>query len=168
MDFEKEVLPLKDKIFRFAKRLLNIATDAEDVTQDVFIKFLTKEKEFKKYKNIEAIAMTITKNMCLDRLRSKKRQFVELNDGNTTTTVVTPLQQTEIADQITIMNTIISKLPDQQKMIFQLREIEGYEFEEIAKIMEITVNTIRVNLSRARLKIRQELSKSIDYEVSNN
>ncbi len=168
MDFEKEVFPLKDKIFRFAKRLLNRTIDAEDVTQDVLIKFLTKKEEFKKYKSIEAIAITITKNMCLDRLRLKKREYVELSDSNTTITNITPLQQMENADHIRIMNSIVNELPDQQKMIFQLREIEGYEFEEISKIMEITVNTIRVNLSRARVKIREELNKSINYGISNH
>lgn len=163
-DFEIQVLPIKDKIFRFAKRLLTIPMDAEDATQEVFIKLWAKKEQLSQYNSIEAFAMTITRNLCLDLLKSKKRQTVELHE-EAMVSEKTPFQQAEITDNMALMNKVLDNLPEQQKAIVQLRDIEGYGYEEIAEIMGLTVNTIRVNLSRARKKVKSELTKVFDYEL---
>lgn len=163
-DFEIHVLPIKDKIFRFAKRLLTIQVDAEDATQEVFIKLWAKKEQLVHYKSIEALAMTMTRNFCLDQLKSKKRQTVELLE-EPIFSANTPHQQAEITDSISLMNKVLDSLSEQQKTIVQLRDIEGYSFQEIAQIMGLQINTIRVNLSRARQKIKEELTKAFDYEL---
>jgi len=71
--FKIEVLPLKHKLYRFAKRLLKNATEAEDIVQEVFIRLWSRREKLSEYKSIEAFAMTITKNLCLDNLKSKKK-----------------------------------------------------------------------------------------------
>ncbi|MBL4709143.1 MAG: RNA polymerase sigma factor [Flavobacteriales bacterium] len=154
VDFEKDILPLKDKIFRFAKRLLSTQMEAEDTTQEVFLRLWSKREVLNKYSSVEALAMTMTRNICLDQIRFKKRKTVELHD-NVAISDYTPLKHTEISDSIMLMNQILATLPEQQKTIIQLREVEGYEFEEISRIMEMNVNTIRVNLSRARQKVKK-------------
>ena len=166
-EFKKKVLPLQNKIFRFAKRLLNIQVEAEDITQDVFIKLWTKKEEISNYKSVEALAMKMTRNMCLDRIKSHKRKNVEFGKDDFITTS-NPYKDAEIADSMSLMNAIIKKLPDQQKEIVQLREIEGYEFDEISEITGMNINAIRVNLSRARQKIKQELKKAFDYGLKTN
>ena len=79
-----------------------------------------------------------------------------------------PNDQAEITNQRKLMNTIINSLPEQQKMIIQLREIEGYEFEEIATITDMNINAVRVALSRARKAIKEELVKMYNYGLKAN
>lgn len=164
IDFENQIIPLKHKIFRFAKRILGVKLDAEDITQEVFLKLWSKKEGLSQYKSVEALAMTMTRNSCLDQIKAKKNKAVELNSDSAISNH-TPLKHTELDDSMNLMNTVLEKLPEQQKMIIQLRDIEGYDFEEISSIMDMTVNAIRVNLSRARQKIKEELNKVFDYEL---
>lgn len=164
--FKSEIIPLKDKLFRFSLMYLKNTEKAEDVVQDVFIKLWAKKNDLKKIKNIEAFSMVMTKNLCLDNLKSKKNKTSEIKDYNTISSNQTPyneMQNKNIGDKI---KEIIDTLPEQQKSIIQLRDIEGYSFDEISEILTINVNTIRVNLSRARKKIKKTLIEVYDYEPS--
>ena len=162
--FTSQVLPLKNKIFRFAKRLLTAQMEAEDVTQDVFVKLWTKKETLQNYRSVEALAMTITRNACLDKLKSNKRRRADdIEDAHTASGEASPQQRAEMSDHVTLAKQIIDRLPEKQKMIVQLRDIEGYEFKEIEEITGISVNAIKVNLSRARQKIRQELTNAFEY-----
>lgn len=163
-EFKIEVLPFKNKLYRFAKRLLKNTEEAEDVVQEVFIKLWNKRNNLEDYKSIEAFAMIVTKNLCLDKLKSKKNKTVELNSNFTIKNDSTPYSKMVLSDTIDKVNKIIDKLPEQQKIIIQLRDIEGYDFDEIAEIMKLNLNTIRVNLSRARKKVRDTLVKTYNYE----
>lgn len=163
-DFEKEILALQDKVFRFAKRILKFSIEAEDISQEVFLKLWKKRSTLGKYKSIEALAMTMTKNSCFDQLKSSKRKTVELTQ-DTIVSHHSPLQHTELADSMELVNRIIDRLPEQQRMIVQLRDIEGYDFQEITAIMDISTNTARVTLSRARKSIKEQLTKAFDYEL---
>lgn len=167
-NFLKEVLPLKNKIFRFAKRLLDRHAEAEDITQDVFIKLWSNKEQISEYRNVEAVAMTITKNICLDKLKSKNIRPAELKDNDMLQTASDPHRDTELTDSRSLMRSIINTLPEQQKIIVQLREIEGYEFDEIETITGLNMNVIRVNLSRARKTIREQLVKQYNHGIGNN
>ena len=167
-DFKKEVFPLKNKIFRFAKRLMNIHAEAEDITQDVFMKLWNKKQDLLLMNSIEAYAITVTKNLCLDKLKARKAVIIELPAYEMPQHTADPNGQAEITDQRQLMNKIISNLPEQQKMIIQLREIEGYEFEEIAAITDMNINAVRVALSRARKTIKEELVKMYNYGLKAN
>jgi len=112
--------------------------------------------------------MTITKNLCLDKLKSKKHKSDELTERNQGMTMDTPYKYTEQADSYNKVKEIINSLPEQQRMIINLRDVEGYEFEEMADMLELSVNTIRVNLSRARKKVRENMLKTYNYEFAKN
>ncbi|MCD4745688.1 MAG: RNA polymerase sigma factor [Bacteroidales bacterium] len=167
-DFKIKVFPVKHKLYRFAKKLLNNTVEAEDTVQEVLLRLWSKKEILKEYKSIEAFAMIITKNLCLDKLKSKSSKTVELKNPLISTNNLTPYNQTEMNDTINKVHQIIETLPEQQKMIIHLRDIEGYEFDEIAEIMELRLNTIRVNLSRARKKVREVLIKTNNYEFAKN
>ncbi|NNF01992.1 MAG: RNA polymerase sigma factor [Bacteroidia bacterium] len=160
-EFRAKVIPTSDKLCRFALRLLKNKQEAEDVVQDVLVKLWNRRKDIGTYKNPEAFAMTVTKNMCLDILRTRKR-FVD-NEPRDEPDRKTPLDVAEWNDVRSQIDNAMNTLPEQQKMIVQLRDIEGYDYEEIAQILEINVNTIRVNLSRARAKIREILTNTYSY-----
>ncbi len=166
--FKIEVLPIKNKLYRFAKRLLKNATEAEDIVQEVFIRLWSRRERLSEYKSIEAFAMIITKNLCLDNLKSKRNKTGELTDKYERMTDATPYEKVELTDTYNKVQEIINTLPEQQKMIIHLRDIEGYEFNEIAEIVQISSNTIRVNLSRARKKVRETLSNTYNYEFAKN
>ena len=162
-DFKVGILPLKNKIFRFAKRLLDIHADAEDLTQEVFIRLWNKRSDLGHVQNLEAYTMLVTKNMCIDKIRGAKMVMRPLPDQATLSAGTDPGRNTDQRDQKTLINLLIGQLPEQQKMVIQLRDIEGYEFEEIAAITGMTENTARVNLSRARKTLREGILKTNNY-----
>jgi RNA polymerase sigma-70 factor (ECF subfamily) len=166
--FKIEVLPLKNKLYRFARRLVTNYAEAEDIVQEVFLRLWSKKDQLHEIRNLEALAVTMTKNLCLDRLKSKSNKNYELKDYHEQSTVTTPYTMMEISDSYKQVNKFIDELPVQQKMIIQLRDVEGYEYEEIAEMTGMNPNAIRVNLSRARKKIKELMEKTYDYGFTKN
>ncbi len=166
--FKIEVLPLKNKLYRLSKRLLKNSDDAEDIVQEVFMRLWSRRERLSEYKSIEAFAMVITKNLSLDKLKLKKNKADELSDKFEQMTEHTPYNKVEMTDSFNKIQDIISMLPEQQRMIIHLRDIEGYEFEEISEIVQMSINTVRVNLSRARKKVRETMVKTYSYEFGKN
>ncbi len=162
--FKSEVLPLKNKLYRFACRLLNDGEDARDAIQEVFIKLWDRRDKLDDLNSIEAFAMTVTKNYCLDRIKGRKTVSIEQTKSLLfrESEGVTAEKNIELKDSANYIEKLIATLPEQQKMIIQLRDVEGYEFEEIEKALDISVNTIRVNLSRARKRIRELYTNAIN------
>jgi RNA polymerase sigma-70 factor (ECF subfamily) len=164
--FKINVLPARSKLQRFAKRLLGSAEEAEDTVQDVFLRMWNMREKLDAYNSVEALAMRITKNICLDKQKSKRSQLLSLeNHSHYTSTAIaaSPERKAEMSNTKSIIENAINQLPETQKMIMQLRDIEEFEFEEIAEIMQVDINYIRVNLSRARKKIREILTKTENY-----
>ncbi len=166
--FKIEVLPLKHKLFRFAKRLLVNIPEAEDTVQEVFLRLWSRKDHLHEYKSIEAFAMTITKNLCLDKLKSKRNKTDELTEKHEKMDDLTPHRKLELSESYEKIQMIINTLPEQQRMIIHLRDIEEYEYEEIAEVMNLSPNTIRVNLSRARKKVKETMIKTYKYEFAGN
>ena len=165
-EFLKTVMPFKDKVFRLAKRLLVSTEEAEDATQELFFKLWKNKSKLTDYKSIEAFAMTMTKNYCFDRLKSKQASNLSLIHSNYQEKG-TPLQRRmELNDSVSIVHKLIENLPEQQKLIIQLRDVEQYEFDEIAKMLNIKPTAVRVTLSRARKTIKEQLLKQHKYGVS--
>jgi RNA polymerase sigma factor (sigma-70 family) len=165
-DFLNIVLPFKDKVFRLAKRLLVSTEEAEDATQELLFKLWTRKEKIGTYKNIEAFAMTMTKNYCYDRLKSKQANNLTLVHSNYKEKETSLEKEIEYRDSVNQVHQLIQNLPEQQRLIIQLRDIEQYDFDEIAKIVELQPTAIRVALSRARKTIREQLTKTHNYGVS--
>jgi RNA polymerase sigma-70 factor, ECF subfamily len=161
--FRKEVLPLKNKLYRFASVLLNDTEEAQDATQDVFLKLWNLREQIHKLNSTEAFAMTVMKNHCLDRIKARRTVSLEQTKSLffENSEQENPEKQTEERDSLMHIKKMMALLPEQQRMIMQLRDIEGYEFEEIGQALGISLNTIRVNLSRARKKIRDMYQNSL-------
>ena len=164
-EFIAIVSSFKDKIFRLAKRLLVSTEEAEDATQEVMLKLWIKNDTLIELRSVEAMAMAMTKNYCLDQLKSKRSSNLSLVHNNYSDRQASLQQKLEDVDSLTWVEKIINDLPDQQKLIIQLRDIEQYEFEDIAKIVEMSEATIRVTLSRARKTIREKMTKTHNYGI---
>jgi RNA polymerase sigma factor (sigma-70 family) len=167
-EFKIEVFPLKNKLFRFAKRLLEHTEEAEDMVQEVFIKLWNKRDKLREYRSIEALAMITIKNQCLDKLRNRKYSVEKIDQIKDEVEEVMNEEKRDLSDVMGRIHRIIKTLPEQQRMIIQLRDIEGYDYQEIAEILEMNENAIRVNLSRARKKIREIITQHQLYEYQRN
>ncbi len=164
-EFLQVIAPFKDKVFRLAKRLLVSTEEAEDATQEVLVKLWNKNESLNGYSSVEAFAMTITKNYCLDQLKSKRATNLQIVHSNYTDRQPSLQQQLEDTDSLNWVEKIINELPEQQRLIIQMRDIEQYEFSEIAQILEMNETAIRVALSRARKTIREFMTKTHHYGI---
>jgi len=158
-------MPFKDKVFRLAKRLLVSQEEAEDATQEVLLKLWNNKTQMENYRNVEAFSMTMTKNFCLDKLKSKHAQNLKIVHSNYQDNNISLQKQIEVNDSLGWVGKIMEELPEQQKIILQLRDIEQYDFAEISKMLDMNETAIRVALSRARKTIREKLTKTHSYGV---
>lgn len=160
--------PVKDKMYRLALRLLTSKEAAEDATQEVIMKLWDRKEKIKDYANVEAFAMTVTKNYCLDQLKLKHNNHLKIVHQNYDSGASSLQHELEVKDELSWVEKILKELPEQQQLIFQLRDVEQYDFEEIAQIMDMNHTAIRVALSRARKKIRESLMKKHHYGIAKN
>ena len=165
-DFLNLVLPFKDKLYRLAKRYLISTDSAEDATQEVLLKLWINKLKLNNYNNVEAYAMTITKNYCLDQLKAKNSQNLKLIHSNYKDNSISLDKETEVKNSVSIVEKLMNELPRKQRIIMQLRDVEQYSFKEIGKILGLQPTARRVNLSRARKTIREKLIKQHNYGVS--
>jgi RNA polymerase sigma-70 factor (ECF subfamily) len=164
-EFLTIVLPFKDKVFRLAKRLLVSKEEAEDATQEVLLKLWNKKEKIQDYKNVEAFSMTMTKNFCLDKLKSKHAQNLKIVHNNYQDNNESLQKKIELNDSLDWISKLMEELPEQQKIILQLRDIEQYDFNEIAKMLDMNETAIRVSLSRGRKTLREKLTKTHSYGI---
>ena len=161
--FIELINPFKDKVFRLAKRLLTSTEEAEDATQEVMVKLWNKKDNLESYNSVEALAMTMTKNYCLDQLKSKRANNLQIVHNNFTDRQPQLDKKLEDQDSLEWVEKIINEMPEQMQLLIQLRDVEQYEFEEIAKIVNMNETAIRVALSRARKKIRESMTNTHLY-----
>jgi RNA polymerase sigma-70 factor (ECF subfamily) len=156
--FLNDIDQIRDKVFRITKRILISQEEAEDATQEVIVKLWQMDAAKRNgFSSIEAYSVTMAKNYCLDRLKSKQAQNLSLNEKIGNSKMSDSLQtKIEKTDELNWVGTLIDQLPERERMIIQLREIEQYDFDEIASILNLPEGTVRVYLSRIRKKIRKQ------------
>jgi len=164
-EFLNVVMPFKDKLYRLAKRLLVSREEAEDATQEVLMKLWSKNKAIEGYNNVEAFAMTMTKNFCLDRLKSKQAGNLKLVHSNYQEKGSLLQKQIEAKDSVSWVQKIMEELPEQQKMVLQLRDVEEYDYDEIGEMLDMQPTAVRVALSRARKSVREKLAQKHSYGI---
>jgi len=155
--FQQTVLPLKDRLFRLALRLTSNRPEAEDIVQEVFIRLWKKREDLANVQNLEAWAVRMTKNLTIDRLRSKKHQTEDLPIASGTPDSETPHSITERKDTLDYIRKLMDQLPLKQKSVMQLRDVEGYSYQEIAQALEMPMNQVKVYLFRARQTMKNLL-----------
>jgi RNA polymerase sigma-70 factor (ECF subfamily) len=160
-EFKILVMPYSDRIYRMAYRFMGNREEAEDVVQEVYLKLWGLRKELKNYNSIEALSIRIARNLCLDNLRKRKTSQeamkLELNKGEAYSE--TPVDSLERKEEKEIVLSLIAALPEPQRSLVHLRHIEGKEYDEIAAMVNMNVNAIRVSISRARKQMREMLEK---------
>ncbi len=158
--FRETVFVLKDEMYRFAKRFVMSSDEAEDVVQDLMVKFWQKKDDLQSFGNLKSYVLKSVKNECLNRLKHHdvKIGFADLQIHRA------ELYQMEVNNMKEYIVKFINELPEKQKMVMHLKDVEEYEVSEIAEILEMEENAIRVNLMRARQKVKDQISKLMSYE----
>jgi RNA polymerase sigma-70 factor (ECF subfamily) len=160
LEFKEFVKDNQNKLFRFALRLIPKEDDAKDIVQDVLIKIWDRRNELAKIENIDGWMFTVTRNLCIDRIRARKVHL----DINTQVQVEdkqdNPHEQTSKSQLLNLMRKLIDEMPDKQKLVIHLRDIEGLSYDEIAESCGIPLAQVKVNLHRARLSLKEKILKS--------
>lgn len=163
--FLDRIMTVQDSMFRLAKRLLISKEEAEDAVQEVVTKLWANMTHIATLSNIEGYAMTMTKNYCLDRLKSKQAAQLRLVHYKHDSATNSLDKQLNARDSVSMVMDFMKSLPSQQQLILQLRDIEQYEFDAIAEITELSEGAVRVALSRARKKIKEQLIKAHQHGI---
>lgn len=153
--FKVQILSLSDKLFRLAKSILQNDDAAKDAVQDLSMKLWMKSNQLDDVDNIQAFTMRSMRNLCLDTIR-QTRENAEIS-SDLMYEGLNPHQQVERADMVTRIKYMIENLPELQRTIIRMRDVEEMEISEIAYITNLTPNAVTVNLSRARQKIREQV-----------
>ncbi|HVN59556.1 MAG TPA: sigma-70 family RNA polymerase sigma factor [Bacteroidales bacterium] len=169
LEFNNQVLLLSRKLYIVAFRLLRRQDEAEDAVQEVFIKLWNRIDELGKYNSLEAYAVTTIKNYCIDMLRKGKSIVGEENPShfNVMNNDPSPHEELENNETSQLLGRIIDNLPEMYRDIIRLKDIDGLSYDEVAEIADQNINTLRVNISRARKMIRDEFKRN-RYEYRGN
>lgn len=165
-DFKRLFLPYHRKLYRVAFRLLGNVQDAEDMVQEAYLKLWKRREELPSdIESWEAYCITLTKNLCYDALRSSQleedgRLPEELNLATDTDLA----REVELKDEVGQMRKLIDELPPPQRQVMIMRDIDDCPYEEIEQQTGLSAVNIRVLLSRARKKIREQFKMRVDYE----
>ena len=164
ISFRNDILPLKDKLYRLALRITFDSAEAEDIVQDTMIKVWNKRDEWSQFDSIEAYCLTVARNLAIDRSQKLEAQNMELTpETQEMPDALTPDRKYEQDEQIKLVHRLINELPEKQRTIVQLRDVEGKSYKEIAEIMHLTEEQVKVNLFRARRQIRSKYDEIDTY-----
>ena len=163
INFHHDILPLKDRLFRLALRITLNPAEAEDVVQETMMKVWSRRNNWDAIDNIETFCLTICRNLALDKTRHMGNHTLSL-DLETEPTDQShhsnPEEQTMQRDRIRLVRQLIDQLPEKQRSCMQLRDIEGKSYKEIADIMGISEEQVKINIFRARQTIREQFKKA--------
>ena len=167
--FQQHIFPIRHKLFRFALRIIGNSHEAEDVVQEVMEKvWKSSAEQSETVQNWEAWCMTLTRNRSLDKTRSHSLRRTAPLDGvaersNGTLNQANATENRDLADQVKRM---MQELPEKQRLVMHLRDIEEQSYEEIAEVLNISLDQVKVSLHRARKAIREQLTASINHLVT--
>ncbi len=153
--FISTVIPLREKIYFFARKYSDDEEDAQDVMQEVFARLWIIRYDLHKYENLTALSVRITKNICFNKIKQKNRkrsifgQIAYEADNKTNEDIV------EKKDEVRHLFRIVDKLPDLQQRVLRMKHIDGLEVEEIAQLLGCTREAVWMNLSRARKRVKE-------------
>lgn len=167
--FDSLVVMYKDLVFHMCFRMLGDYQEADDTAQEVFVKVYTNIKRFRFESAFSTWLYRITVNTCKNKLvspefRHKNKMirlsnptqdsdsFIDIEDERQS-----PLTALENKERSTVIHKAIQKLPEEQKIVLVLRDIQGLSYKEIVSITGLKSGTVKSRLTRARLALRQQL-----------
>lgn len=164
-EFKYLFLPCQNKLYRLAFRLTGNAQDAEDMVQETYLRLWKRRGELVGLTNPDAFCMTTLKNVCFDAMRQKRPPEDDSPPEQLSIADTQDISlETEMVDSAEILTILIDKLPEPQRSVIRMRDISDLSFDEIGLATGISEGNIRVLLSRARKKIREQFNNILKYE----
>lgn len=163
-DFKDQILPLSDRIYPMAARMLNSQENAEDAVQEIMLKLWDRRKQIGQHPNIPAFVFLTARNHCLDLLKKSNPDFETSDKPFMRLADASEQNSLEWSELTAIIKQILQELPEQQREVMLMRDIDGYEFSEIAAATALKVEHVRVLLSRARKQVGVKLKEIYSYE----
>ena len=167
ISFRNDILPLKNELYRLALRITLNPAEAEDVVQETLIKVWNRREQWDHLDSIEAFCLTICRNLSLDKMRKMENQNPSLDeaqhDAPDRSYSSNPEEQAMQQDRIRLVRHLINDLPEKQRSVMQLRDFEGKSYKEIAAIMAISEEQVKINIFRARQAIKQKFIEAEKY-----
>ncbi len=165
VSFRNDVLPLKDALYRLALRITLNHEEAEDIVQDTLIKVWDKRESWNEIESMEAFSITICRNLALDRIKKHDNlnDSLEEKQAESPDNSSTPFEDTLLQDRLELVRNLVNALPEKQRCCMQLRDFEGKPYKEIAKILGISEEQVKVNIFRARQTVKERFQKFDNY-----
>lgn len=165
ISFRNDVLPLKNQLYRLALRITLDSTEAEDIVQETLIKVWDKRESWDSIDSIEAFSLTICRNLALDHIKRQDQQNDSLDDSadNRPDQSSNPDEQMIQRDRINLVKRLVDQLPEKQRSCMQLRDFEGKSYKEIAQVLGITEEQVKVNIFRARQTVKNRFKEYDNY-----
>jgi RNA polymerase sigma factor (sigma-70 family) len=163
-DFKIKVLSLSGNVFPLAKRLLVSDELARDAIQQSMMKLWEIRKLLDNCTNLRAFIFRVVRNVCLDELKKKKPSYFD-NPESLKSHPFHQNDQLERDEVVEIVQKIIDSLPDNQREVIQMRDIDGLDYDEIAELIGRDIPYTRVLLSRARKTVKEKIEKIYTYEA---
>ncbi len=169
-EFNEIVVPLNEKLYRYAFRFLMDADMSKDAVQDVFVKLWKLREKLQSVNNIEAFAVRVTRNHCLDMIKARHTISMDVNDfyKDRISDDSNPEQELFKSDTMKMLNEIIYELGEPHRSVLQMKDVEGYSNEEIGDVLGLSEGNVRVVLSRARKKVRESIEKKYVHGTEEN
>ncbi|MDO8682953.1 MAG: sigma-70 family RNA polymerase sigma factor [Armatimonadota bacterium] len=164
--FDELVLRHNQRVYILARRILGNHEDALDVHQEAFLRAWKSIRKFRGDSEFSTWLYRITVNSCLSRkrIREQSRDHVEFDEeiaGHSGSFSTNSLEQTE---SVIAARQILSSLPERYRVFLILRELDGRSYEEIAEIMDCSVDTVKTSLYRARKQLLEKVAPRIEGE----
>ena len=159
ISFRNDVLPLKNELYRLALRITLNHAEAEDVVQEPMIKVWNRRDRWDELESIEAFCLTICRNIAIDKTKKAENQnqsLMDEHDSPDSSYTSNPEEQAMQQDRIALIRRLIDTLPEKQRSCMQLRDFEGKSYKEIATILDISEEQVKINIFRARQTIKQK------------
>lgn len=166
ISFRADILPLKNELYRLALRITLNSAEAEDVVQETMIKVWNRREQWDDIESIEAFCLTICRNQALDRLKRLDNQNATLGDEHDRADhsyEADPEGQTIQRDRLRLVRQLMDQLPEKQRSCMQLRDVEGKAYKEIAEVLGISEQQVKVNIHRARQAVKQRFLETEKY-----
>ena len=165
ISFRNDVLPLKNVLYRLALRITLSREEAEDIVQDTLIRVWNRRDDWEEMDSIEAFSLTVCRNLSLDKMKKAGKDNRPISDEEISAadTGRDPYARMIQRDRLEQVKRIVDSLPEKQKSCMQLRDFEGKSYKEIAGILAMTEEQVKVNIFRARQAVKQKYNEIDRY-----
>lgn len=164
--YHNEILPASDGMYRYALSIVREPETARDVVQDCLTKIWSIRKDLDKVEKVNAWAFRIVRNRCIEIMR--RNRYADLDEKVVNMRHSDPVENQAITnDFMSLMKEVLKELPEKQQEVFHLREVEDMSYQDIAETCGLSESDVKVNIHRARKKVKEAMQKIDAYGIAN-